>query len=583
METLTKSQNTAIEMEFLEQYQDPDTVFIQKIKEAVLSDDSKKFINMYRNHSLKIRKIFNDKLEKNLIILGKLKIVNALVKINSFKLDQPLSVYASMIIKVRGKNNDMLYFKSKFEAQLNTLKLLFKSGFYMFDGKYDWHLFFLNQNHNLYAYNRNKHLDYIFNELKVPFERDLINNYSPISLAIQYKSKSNLNVLKKMIDLGADINKCNLHSEHFDFPLKTAVEHDNMEALKLLIDNGAFINDGHLPLIELAVENHNIAMVKVLINKLPEFDVNKTDCLHIACIYQYHDMIKYLLSINADPNKCSSEGGELPLEISLAYHDFKTCDMLIAAGANANYKNNHGYQIVELVVKNDDLESLKYLQRIQPVNFNHRNDPLFLTAIQKSSVEMVTWMVDNGADVNKTYLMNRISPLSIALEKNRFEIVQLLIKKGAKINITSAYRPFLAAFMYADIAIINHLLNFEKIDRFSDLFQAIPLRKKNHIDAYEILFAQGANVNECGLNGEFPLDAAVSSQRSHLVPYLIARGADIHVKNRDGKSVFDHSIERGHVNFFNDIRHIINEYKVGKDSNDKNNLIYYISPPFIIK
>lgn len=583
MDTISKSQNTAIEMEFLDQYQDSDVSFAKKVKDAVLFDDSKKFITLYKKHSLKIRKIFNDKLEKNLIILGKIKIVNSLIKINSFQLDQPLSFYAGMIIKVRGNSKDILYFKNKFEAQINTLKILFKNGFYMYNGKYDWSLFFINQNHNLFSYNRNKHLEYIHNELNVSFENDEINNYNPICLALQYKSKSNNLVLKKMIELGANINYSNLNPHHIDFPVKTAIEYDNLEGLKILLDNDAYFSDKSSSLLELAVENHNLNMVKFIINKLPDLDINKTSCLHIACIYQYHDMIKYLLSINADPNASSLEGGELPLEISLAYHDFKTCDMLIEAGANANYKNNHGYQVIELVVKNNDFESLKYLQKNTILNFNYRHNSLFLAAIQKASVEMVSWMIEHGADVNKTYLIDKISPLSLALEKNRFEVVQILIKHGAKININSSYRPFLAAFMYADINLIKYLLNFSKIDRYSDLFQAIPLRKKEHIEAYEILISQGGNVNECGLNGEFPLDSAINSQKKNLVQYLVKKGADIYLKNKQGKSVMEHSLERGHVNFFDEIRPLINEIYNDTSLSRKENHVYYVSQPFIIK
>lgn len=53
------------------------------------------------------------------------------------------------------------------------------------------------------------------------------------------------------------------------------------------------------------------------------------------------------------------------------------------------------------------------------------------------------------------------------------------------------------------------------------------------------LVASGANVNARGLDDDTPLHDAASNGNIRLVKLLVERGADIHAKNKKGKTPVD--------------------------------------------
>lgn len=54
-------------------------------------------------------------------------------------------------------------------------------------------------------------------------------------------------------------------------------------------------------------------------------------------------------------------------------------------------------------------------------------------ATEHDQIEIVKFLLDNGADVN-SFEMNNITPLHISAQNGNIELMELLINKGAKIN-----------------------------------------------------------------------------------------------------------------------------------------------------
>ena len=56
-------------------------------------------------------------------------------------------------------------------------------------------------------------------------------------------------------------------------------------------------------------------------------------------------------------------------------------------------------------------------------------------SVAKGNKDMVEWLLDQGADINKVFMYHKRIPktaLDAAIETNKKELVEFLIKKGAK-------------------------------------------------------------------------------------------------------------------------------------------------------
>ncbi|HRH50093.1 MAG TPA: hypothetical protein PLP23_15160 [Panacibacter sp.] len=89
---------------------------------------------------------------------------------------------------------------------------------------------------------------------------------------------------------------------------------------------------------------------------------------------------------------------DIALENSIAYSQVKTAEYLLSLGADFS---NYDYQGTYYAVHNNELEGLKFAIS-NGVDININNGMLLnesvMTAINTKSVELIKWLLDNGAD-----------------------------------------------------------------------------------------------------------------------------------------------------------------------------------------
>ena len=144
-------------------------------------------------------------------------------------------------------------------------------------------------------------------------------------------------------------------------------------------------------------------------------------------------------------------------------------------------------------------------------------EPLLSLSIVKDvdvlyPVEYMTMLLDAGADVNKTNYKNETAAF-VAVESNALEHLKLLAAKG---------------------------IDFNKINSSDRSLLLESVAKKNvKAETIDFLIKNGAQVNYASArhNNETPLIEAVSDGRADIVELLIAGGADVNAKGRNGCSV----------------------------------------------
>lgn len=320
--------------------------------------------------------------------------------------------------------------------------------------------------------------------------------------------KGNIEMLKKMIDAGADVD---FGSGDFT-PLGLAVQIGNIEAVKLLLEAGAelkanYFNQGAWALgeplfftpLERALENQYYDIAKILIEKGDDIFLNGQ--------------------------------GLPPIVLAFEQGQFELVDMMIARNLNVLTAS----LICKLMPLRYELipyhgETLKYLVKKIPV-FDEPDEqgvtPLFYACSIDNSFELVKILIDRGANVNFKN-SSRMIPIDAAISNKSFDIARLLLDNGADLSLSKN-----SGLTNLLILIKNKNCSTEaEISIAAELLDAIT--------------GLGTDLNQAGNDGITPLLAAISQNNAGMLELLIKKGADIDQKDPGGRTPLMNAIINGH-------------------------------------
>lgn len=246
----------------------------------------------------------------------------------------------------------------------------------------------------------------------------------------------------KLLEMGADPNAQNgagdleakpnhsdpRHNRYKDWsyltPLCLAVQAGNLQIVRWLIDAGADVNhcDGISP-----------------------------TALYEAVSMRNVELTNYLLDSGADPNLGYTQGGRLtPLAVAVNKGDVNCVKLLVKAGVNVNVLSSHGTVLIQAIVSSTELEVVQaIIDAGADLNVSVK---MYGTALQRAisygQVDLVQTLIDAGADVNLANLTDNSlgTPLEIAFHEIRgrwnrnyvqeqsIAIVKLLIERGAQVT-----------------------------------------------------------------------------------------------------------------------------------------------------
>ena len=304
------------------------------------------------------------------------------------------------------------------------------------------------------------------------------------------------------LDKGVDVNVKSLKGLT---PLHYAVFFGHYDSVKLLIDNGADVNEiffskHHLDseggldrgdfinnignesntikttALHIAIKHKYREIVKLLIAKNANLDlllfkgtnINTKDkwgysYLQRGIFWGYKPIIKFFIFKGANLNDRNSEGRTALHEAALKA-DADVLIILANAGSDIDLKDKVGMTAFDLLtcITNSSTESNtvsleKVLKLIDPQKTTKDDNLLvdhFYTAIAYGNVNKVNNFLDSGKSVNQTFgsyynsdsksYIYVISPLHLATLCGHYEIVKLLISKGAELNARTIDREVLS-------------------------------------------------------------------------------------------------------------------------------------------
>jgi len=390
--------------------------------------------------------------------------------------------------------------------------------------------------------------------------------------------KGHTEVAKLLISQGAYVNAIGWKMT----PLHFAAMSGDKKTVELLLSKGADINAkdryGRTPLFE-AMKSSAAGckeVVKFLVSKgskVPEFhlaaylgdteklkkclqdgmDINSQEdfcctALHLAANSGKKDIVEFLISKGAKVDARDALGlGVTPLYYAAMHNYEDIADLLLAKGADVNAKNKDRGECTLLyyAVWDHSKDTIKLLIS-KGADVNVKDDagytPL-VYAIWEDDKDMVELLISKGADVNAED-NDGLTPYYWAAMQGSKDLVELLTAKGA----TPVFAIPLAA-REGDLTRVKRFIeegadvNMYYKGAGTPLFAAV---LADSDDVAKFLIAKGADVNVKDNAGVTPLNFVIRSRgKKDMVELLISKGADVNAKNNRGVTPLHSACVRG--------------------------------------
>ncbi|CCQ89896.1 hypothetical protein NITGR_190006 [Nitrospina gracilis 3/211] len=213
---------------------------------------------------------------------------------------------------------------------------------------------------------------------------------------------------------------------------------------KSLVSGWEISGEEPIPLHE-AVAMGNLKEVKKLVREGADINavtMNMFTPLHVAVMENQYEIAKFLLTHGANVNAIGENGESLetPLHLSVGRDgNIEMAKLLLRHGGNANALNSHKATPLHHAVGLGNLDMVQLLlkggadsniQDIFGATSLHHAAYLFVKGYP-NRLTIVNLLIKHGADINKPDYEDKV-PLDIAVESEDNEMVDLLIKYGAK-------------------------------------------------------------------------------------------------------------------------------------------------------
>jgi len=391
-------------------------------------------------------------------------------------------------------------------------------------------------------------------------------------------------VVKMLLEKGADPNKADKEEMT---PLVVARAKGHKEVVAILENAGALAN---YTLISASVEG-NVEEVKKLL-EVPTNDTNRVDNRHkwtplVHASRRGHlEVVKLLLDVPGIVVNKSNKDGDTPLYYASIFGYAEIVKLLISKGADVNETNKRGDTPLYGACNRGRPEVVKLL--IEAGAKNDEKNETFRSAVRYDYADIAKMLLENvsGIDVNQEDRDEQI-PLHWALEKEHWDVVKLLLEKGADPNKVNKYgqTPFYLACEQGQMEIAKLLLeNGADVDKTDKAGQTpllvvsspenergmemlklllengadvdkenrdgyTPLQrsaKKGLVEVVKLLLEKGADIDKADEDGYTPLHKAAGSDQMEMVEFLLEKGADPSKKDNEGNTPRQHAAIRGH-------------------------------------
>jgi ankyrin repeat protein len=349
------------------------------------------------------------------------------------------------------------------------------------------------------------------------------------------------------------------------------------EMMLCLVRHSANINSGEREetVLHRMAQNHYSEEVSILLDYGAYIDCedrNGATPLLLATGYRGEKTVKTLLDRGADPNAGVGIDDGKALHQAAKIGCLEMVRWLLDAGANPEEKNGYGDTALDLAMKGCHKDTIMLLnargsgiKSCRAASLTH-----LITYDKKAIFELA---LENGANPNGA----DGSPLRVASGYGRNEMVNLLLQKGANVNLqdSDGYTALYQAITSARVETVKILLDAgadlkikaENGTAFEWAVRPRESRSSKAIVDMMLNSKHGVDLNE--RNRGYPLlyTAITGSGSDFIVRRLIECGADTSVLARDGTNALDWVAALGNTSSAKNIKTLLMQRGLKKTGN----------------
>ena len=257
-------------------------------------------------------------------------------------------------------------------------------------------------------------------------QRDDDTGNPPLVVAVE---ENQIEIVKLLLNRGADVNVKDWTSKN------TALDISEQKGFKpiseLLQQRGAKYSSGSS--FHLAAKNGDIVSIEEMLSK--KQDINEVDAgkgwtaLHYAVNYGQKHLVEYLIVKGADVNKKDFLGKNNPIDVLSNVNRGEIVKLL-----NKNGAKSSGGVNIHFCAETGDFEGVQsFYDKDGKINGRDEKNgwmPLHY-AVNANDVDMVEFLVHLGANVNGADFKGETAPLDIAFKTGNVEMQSYLQAKGA--------------------------------------------------------------------------------------------------------------------------------------------------------
>jgi ankyrin repeat protein len=369
------------------------------------------------------------------------------------------------------------------------------------------------------------------------------------TLLVYTIQQNKYDVFKKILELGADVNKTVPKGGYTDTPrnltpLMVAVTSEDERFVTDLLDKGADVNaqdvEGMTALMY-AYESDTDTDIESIIKRLIQAganleldDVNGEPVLFLAirraADYDSDHWLQLLFDAPTPPNvNHQNEFGSTPLHEAVRINYIPAIEYILNKGGDPNIQNNEGFPPMNIALTEDvsdepsDIVELllskgaktEFIQKTTNYEWS-----LLTTAINMGFEEAAEVLIDvpnvNVNMVDPSDAGNDDTPLMLAIRNDySIEFIQKLLDKGADVNA-------------------------ENLDEDTPLLEAM-YGDEHEIEIVRLLLDKGANINVQNEDGRTALMYAVINSHIESVKLLLERGANKTIEDENGKTALEYA------------------------------------------
>lgn len=335
-----------------------------------------------------------------------------------------------------------------------------------------------------------------------------------------------------------------LISKNFEFgyAMVYACEHNNLEMVRVLVDAGSPVSMSqkrksglfskyYVSPIEFAVENNNKEIVFLLLDK----GVTQKEAVSEAFESGHDNLIRQL----AERDKNYDQYLALAFEKSMR----PLAEYFVSKGAETRQINDEGNTLVHLAAKNGSEEMLRYcLEQLGLDLFaeNYKKETALMLAVASNNTNLVNYMLGKGAHANSFNASGENALFYI--RENNLEMFEVLVNNGADLSHATQNNSTLLinAARSENYDIVRYLLNNgAEVNAKDDLghtaFQYIISPYDRNRDLVELFLSKGADVNTRDTKGGKSLMYyAIESESESRIRFLLGLGASVNTLNDSG-------------------------------------------------